>query len=187
MPQCSGTSSPCPILDPEQSDNGVKITMPMISDHIDFNICTNPAICDCSVNADVKQSPEIVAGENSVLELGSITLTNTGDEPSIENRLTISIDPPGLATKFRFNTNSAGFGSCRETNNAVGEIACDLPFLNVTGVDNDSKRTFRLDATPLEIIDPSIKSVGLKLKMTAKCSGNKIYQVSSKSEFNSSY
>ena len=187
MPQCSGTSSPCPILDPEQSDNGVKVTMPMISDHIDFNICTNPAICDCNVNADVKQSPEIVAGENNVLELGSITLTNTGDEPSIENLLTISIDPPGLATKFRFSTNSAGFGSCRETNTASGEMACDLPFLNVTGVDNDSKRTFRLDATPLEIIDPSIKSVGLKLKMTAKCSGNNIYQVSSKSEFNSSY
>ena len=177
LPDCVDSyQDPCPIFAPEDGKEDKEVTSLTMSlrDQIDFNICDTPNNCRCNVNTEFEPSGGLVAGEEDVLKLGRLTLTNTGDEPSIQNSLSVRVD----SSKFRFNRNADGLRSCRESSGGSGEIVCDLPFLNVKGVDNESKRTFQLDVTPLEIIEPSITSIAMHVKTNSTCSGEHMFEAS---------
>ena len=87
LPYCQSTyENPCPTFDPKDyeygknpDERGQKIVQTK-STIIEFNECDDPRVCQCNIKTELIRNKAIVAGEQKILSLGELVLTNTGTE-----------------------------------------------------------------------------------------------------------
>ena len=176
LPACASIyASPCPMFDPAGDETLELVaadtlrTRTPIRDQISFNICRDPASCECRVEAEVSPAPAIVPGQDKSgqLVLAELRLTNTGAEPSVVNSLAVR----GLDTARYTLDKLWTHGSWA----LVGDTAtAKLPFLNkATSSKVDlaqvSSRQFSLSVRAAADIPPDVTDITLDLEVKAKC------------------
>ena len=176
LPACASTyARPCPMFDPAGDETLELVaadtlrTRTPIRDQISFNICQDPASCECRVEAEVSPAPAIVPGQDKSgqLVLAALRLTNTGTEPSVVNSLVVR----GLDTARYTLDKLWTHGSWA----LAGDTAtAKLPFLNkATSSKVDlaqvSSRQFSLSVRAAADIPPDVTSITLTLEVKAKC------------------
>ena len=175
LPACAATyASPCPMFDPAGDETlelvaaGTLRTRTPIRDQISFNICQDPASCECRVEAAVTPAPAIVPGQDKSgqLRLAELRLTNTGAEPSVVNSLAVR----GLDTRYTLDKLWT-HGSWA----LAGDMAtAKLPFLNkATSSKVDlaqvSSRQFSITVRAAGDIPPDVTNITLTLEVKANC------------------
>ena len=114
----------------------------------------------------VEATETIVAGD-AVISVGRVSLTNSGEEPSPQNSLTVTLD----TTSYEFDVSE--FRQCSPLETDRNKIKCKLPFLSEgaqaqggNGQPRNS-RTFELRVKPRSPIDPQTKSIEMKVEVEA--------------------
>ena len=90
------TNSPCPLFDPQDqriiSDDGKQMTFRLQKDiEIGINLCENSNSCQCYVQTSLEKKTSITAGSDN-LELGTLTINNSGTEPAVGTNLILTIN-----------------------------------------------------------------------------------------------
>ena len=114
----------------------------------------------------VEATETIVAGDGEI-SMGRVSLTNSGEEPSPQNSLTVTLD----TTSYEFDVSE--FRQCSPLETDRNKIKCKLPFLSEgaqaqggNGQPRNS-RTFELRVKPRSPIDPQTKSIEMKVEVEA--------------------
>ena len=107
----------------------------------------------------VKETQPLIAGQDTNMVLGHLKLTNLGDEPAVQNMLTININQ----ALYRLSSTKL---SCDNKN---GQYICKLPFLS--GNEKGKVQEFDLSVTSRNPILPTETSVSMDLTFESSCSG----------------
>ena len=107
----------------------------------------------------VNETQPLIAGQDTNMVLGHLRLTNLGDEPAVQNMLTININQ----ALYRLSSTKL---SCDNKN---GQYICKLPFLS--GNEKGKVQEFDLSVTSRNPILPTETSVSMDLTFESSCSG----------------
>ena len=169
---CTDTyTNPCPVFDSKDhriedqvpDREGKKIRKSMKTQTLNFNICQNPLRCQCELGAVMKETEQIIAGEEETIRLGILTLSNTGSEASPTTNLTLILDSP----EFRFPRTENGNCFQDGTEGTYSSRSCTNIFLN-----NGTELPIEIKLVPVSPpIRPGVEEISVSVSVVDQCQG----------------